>query len=47
MPEQAQLALPAMNLPTPPMARPAARRAAPAPLFLFDPPQPVEVIASA
>lgn len=46
MPEQAQLALPAMNLPTPrrwpapPPGEPPLR-----PLFLFDPPQPVEVIA--
>jgi protein ImuB len=46
IPEQAQLALPAIECrtpqrwPTPPPGEPPAR-----PLFLFDPPQPVEVIA--
>lgn len=46
IPEQAQLALPAMECrfparwPTPPEGEPPMR-----PIFLFDPPQPVEVIA--
>ncbi|WP_408587443.1 Y-family DNA polymerase [Novosphingobium sp.] len=46
IPEQAQLALPAIHArapvhwPTPPAGEPPLR-----PLFLFDPPQPVEVIA--
>lgn len=46
IPEQAQLALPAIHTPapvrwpTPPTGEPPLR-----PLFLFDPPQPVEVIA--
>lgn len=46
IPEQAQLALPAIHArapvrwPTPPAGEPPMR-----PLFLFDPPQPVEVIA--
>ena len=46
IPEQAQLALPAIDArapirwPTPPPGQPPQR-----PLFLFDPPQPVEVIA--
>ncbi len=46
IPEQAQLALPAVewrtpiHWPTPPQGEPPVR-----PLFLFDPPQPVEVIA--
>ena len=46
LPEQAQLALPAIEAPTP-VAWPAPPPGEPPlrPLFLFDPPQPVEVIA--
>ena len=46
MPEQAQHALPAMEAPAPvPWPAPAAGEPPVRPLFLFDPPQPVEVIA--
>ncbi len=46
IPEQAQLALPAIHCPAP-MRWPAPRAGEPPlrPLFLFDPPQPVEVLA--
>jgi protein ImuB len=46
IPEQAQLALPAVHCPAP-MRWPAPRAGEPPlrPLFLFDPPQPVEVLA--
>jgi protein ImuB len=46
IPEQAQLALPAIHVPTP-IRWPAPPKGEPPlrPLFLFDPPQPVEVIA--
>lgn len=46
IPEQAQLALPAINMPMPgPWATPHAGDPQLRPLFLFDPPQPVEVVA--
>lgn len=46
LPEQAQLALPAIDSPAPvPWPAPPAGEPPLRPLFLFDPPQPVEVIA--
>jgi protein ImuB len=46
VPEQAQLALPAVHSPPPaPWPSPASGEPPTRPLFLFDPPQPVEVIA--
>jgi len=46
IPEQAQLALPALHRPAPaPWPAPPAGEPPLRPLFLFDPPQPVEVIA--
>ena len=47
IPEQAQLALPAIQCPAPvPWPRPPQGEPPARPLFLFDPPQPVEVIAA-
>ncbi len=45
IPEIAQCALPAMQTPIPPLWPSPPPEASPRPLFLFDPPQPIEAIA--